>query len=159
MARKRPNGASYDPRQFITWSIDYWTNAKTRGLPPSAKTLDQAAVALSYQQHSDGLIVPEIAVVTAGPGVTRRDIDRLVAAGRWHKPGHRCERCAQPPAGFVRIHDYDQHQRTAAEYDEITSKRSSAGVAGNHRRWGHPGRVEDCQRCNSDRPEQLRVVQ
>jgi hypothetical protein len=48
----------------------------------------------------------------------------------WHAPGHDCKRCPQPPAGEYVIHDYLEHQRSAARVAEVSGKRAAAGRTG-----------------------------
>jgi hypothetical protein len=48
----------------------------------------------------------------------------------WHAPGHDCKKCPQPPAGEYVVHDYLEHQRSAAKIAEISGKRAASGSRG-----------------------------
>jgi hypothetical protein len=55
-------------------------------------------------------------------------------------------------AGSVTFHDYVKHQRTRADVEERTAKKSTAGALGNHVRW-HKGagqRDETCPHCTAE---------
>lgn len=56
----------------------------------------------------------------------------LVTAHLVHEPGYRCPHPSCPPAepGHVQMHDYLEHQRSAAEVAELKRKRSEAGRRG-----------------------------
>lgn len=62
----------------------------------------------------------------------------LAEVGLWHLPGHECGKCPQPKAGSAYIHDYLQHQRSADEAKDLTSKRREAGRKGAAQRWSKP---------------------
>jgi hypothetical protein len=52
--------------------------------------------------------------------------------------------------GYVQMHDYLEHQRSAEEVAEIREARSAAGVLANHERW-HKGKPKTgCPHCATD---------
>lgn len=84
----------------------------------------------------------------------------LITAQLAHEPSHDCASCPQPPAGHVVMHDYLEHQRSAAEVAELRETKRKAGAKGNHKRWhiepkGRPD--PDCELCSSgdDGPSQM----
>ncbi|CRK59045.1 hypothetical protein [Alloactinosynnema sp. L-07] len=52
-----------------------------------------------------------------------------------HKPGHDCPKCPPVPPGYVRFHDYLEHQRSAKDIEERQEQKREAGRRGNHQRW------------------------
>lgn len=61
-------------------------------------------------------------------------ITELVAAGRWHEPGHDCEDCPQPAEGQMYLHAYLERQRSREQIDALSEKRREAGRAGGNAR-------------------------
>lgn len=58
----------------------------------------------------------------------------------------------------VRVHDWlDRNPSQGAIAADRTAKRASA-MRGNHKRWGHPGEVEDCGICNPRNGTSVQVV-
>ncbi|MCT9932417.1 hypothetical protein N5079_19640 [Planotetraspora sp. A-T 1434] len=117
-------------------------NRKVVAAGGDAAWLHVCALAYASRNLTDGLI-PE--------GVVSRLSDRkqptklaakLIEVGLWHKAGHDCPRCPQPGAGEYLIHDYLEHQRSAAKVEEIKGKRAVAGSKGGTRKAanakGHP---------------------
>lgn len=58
---------------------------------------------------------------------------RLCEVNLWHAPGHDCKKCPQPQSGEYVIHDYLEHQRSAAKIAEVSEKRATAGRTGGSR--------------------------
>jgi hypothetical protein len=58
---------------------------------------------------------------------------RLCDVNLWHAPGHECKKCPQPQPGEYVIHDYLEHQRSAAKIAEVSEKRATAGRTGGSR--------------------------
>jgi hypothetical protein len=88
---------------------------------------------------------------------SRQKTDGHIKASSWSKRGTPKTRRELLEAGLVEddltggviVHDYDQHQRTAAEIAEIKASKRTAGALGNHNRW-HEGRGvidPDCPIC------------
>lgn len=96
---------------------------------------------------------------------SRNKTDGLVSAASWakrgtakareqlevalvHGHGHTCPTCRPVPAGYVRIHDYLDHQRSAEEIAEAAEKKAAGGRIGNHRRWHVDGVIDpECEFC------------
>lgn len=109
------------------------------GLPDNPKILDVGDLAgwlyvcgLCYcsRQLTDGVI--PVAMVGRLTGLANFEAlaSALLEAKLWHAPGHICERCPQPLAGTYVVHDYLDHQRSAAEVRELSEKRAAAGQRG-----------------------------
>jgi len=55
---------------------------------------------------------------------------RLLEANLWHTAQHECKSCPQAVGDVYVIHDYLEHQRSAAEVRDLSEKRSAAGQKG-----------------------------
>jgi hypothetical protein len=71
-----------------------------------------------------------------------------------HRPGHSCTNCAPVPAGHVKMHDYLEHQRSAAEIEEKRELKRLGGRKGNHNRWHRDlGKYDpECELCRHEVP-------
>ncbi|MEV0214264.1 hypothetical protein [Micromonospora sp. NPDC050695] len=129
--------APADPRPYVRVSTDLPTHPKLEAIDnPSAGWAYVVSLCYSAQSFTDGhfplkgvcrIANVEMAVATA-----------LAEQGLWHLPGHDCADCDQPKAGHAVVHDYLQHQRSAAEVHELTEKRRAAGRKGAESRWAKP---------------------
>lgn len=125
-----------DKRAYFKVDVGYFTNPKTANLcieRPAAVILHLASIAYGAQHLTDG-IVPELLLLRL-TGATTDDADALVGADVWHRTDHGCQRCAQPASGHVVIHDFLEHQRSAAEAKRL----SEAGAKGAAARWSAEG--------------------
>lgn len=59
----------------------------------------------------------------------------VIVAGGWHQTDHSCTRCPQPRMDRVYLHDYLEHNRSAAQEQRIIEKRRKGGAAGAARKW------------------------
>jgi hypothetical protein len=64
---------------------------------------------------------------------------RLAEVRLWHTAGHDCDRCPQPGPDEYLIHDYLNHQRSAAHIESIKEKRAIAGRAGGTKKAANGG--------------------
>ena len=126
--------APADHRNYVRMSIDLPLNPKLArmGNPVAAWTY-VTSVCYAGSNLTDGHFPTDVVIRLAG--VPKATAKALVRAGLWHLPGHDCDRCEQPLEGDAVIHDYLQHQRSAAEARGLTEKRSAAGRAGAAKRW------------------------
>jgi hypothetical protein len=122
-----------DPRLFVTVSLDLPSNPKLADASPAAKWLNVCGYIVARREKSDGIVRPPVVVAEAD--VPSSAVRQLVERGVWHHPGHECDRCAQPPKGFVTIHDYLEHQQSKADIEESHRKKSEAGRKGADSRW------------------------
>mgnify|MGYP003455642110 FL=1 len=139
-----PPSKPRDGREFVRMSVDLPRSPKlldTRDVPRCG-WLFTAAVMYSREQRTDGVIRPD--GVARYAGVPTRLVRELVRVGMFHDPGHDCDRCVQPPAGHVVVHDYGDHNQTRDEIEQL----SEAGKAGAAARWskGRRGQKPDADR-------------
>ena len=73
----------------------------------------------------------------------------LVKVGLWHEAGHDCERCIEPPAGGIVIHDFLEYNPDASSVAAGRESQSEGGRHGNHVRWHTKRGVTDpsCEWC------------
>lgn len=121
-----------DQRGWAPVDIGYLDNPKMLDVldASSTATLMHLASILYCAQHlTDGHLSPGIARRKVGAS---RDDDRLlIDAGLWHEPGHGCDACPDPDPGKVYIHNFLEHNRTAAKTKRVSERRSEAAKA----RW------------------------
>lgn len=127
--------APYDPRQYVRITTDIAMNPKLAVIDnPAAGWTYVCSITTSGGSFADGHF--PVAAVLRLAGTDKDVAEALVEQGLWHLPGHACERCPQPRAGYAYIHDFLQHQRSKDEAMELTEKRRAAGRAGAEKRWG-----------------------
>ncbi len=109
----------------------------------------------SVRSGTDGVLDDvELEEVLATPALT----DELVRVGLWHRTGHDCARCAQPPADGVVVHDFLQFNPPASTVDAVRRKKSEGAIHANHLRWHEKREVidPDCPLCESDKRSDIR---
>lgn len=127
--------APADPRPYVRISTDLPLNPKLAAIDdPAASWAYVVSISYCGGSFTDGHFV--IAAVIRLAGVDKAIATALVEQELWHLPGHECDRCPQPKPGHAYVHDYLQHQRSADEVRDLTSKRRDAGRAGAAARWG-----------------------
>lgn len=126
--------AHKDERLFVRISLDLPGHPKIVDAPAATKWLDVCGEIVSKKDLTDGVIRPSVALAEAD--VPQKHANDLIRRGRWHKPGHDCPKCDQPPAGHVVIHDFLEHQQSRDEVNESKRKKSQAGKKGAAKRWG-----------------------
>lgn len=121
-----------------------------RGIRLAAVGMDQLAMNYSVRALTDGVLdESELEEVLA----TEALIDALVKVDRWHRTGHDCARCVQPPAGSIVIHDFLEYNPDAASVGSGRDEKAKGGREGNHKRW-HVQRgisVASCEWCAIDK--------
>lgn len=127
-------GAPSDSREFVRISVDLPTNPKLAALDnPAAGWAHVTAICYAGQHFTDGHF-PVVTVVRMA-GVEMSVVEDLASAGLWHLPSHDCGVCEQPKHGYAVVHDYLEHQRSAAEARSIKQSRREAGKRGAAARW------------------------
>lgn len=127
-------GAPSDSREFVRISVDLPTNPKLAALDnPAAGWAHVTAICYAGQHFTDGHF-PVVTVVRMA-GVEMSVVEDLASAGLWHLPSHDCGVCEQPKRGYAVVHDYLEHQRSAAEARSIKQSRREAGKRGAAARW------------------------
>lgn len=109
------------------------------GLPDHPKIAEVGGMAawlyvsgLCYASRllTDGIIPARmVARLTDLPDVEAL-ASRLLEANLWHRAQHDCKDCPQGLGDVYVIHDYLDHQRSAAEVRELSEKRAAAGRSG-----------------------------
>jgi hypothetical protein len=144
-----------DLRRFTQVSNDLPDNPKIEAFDQRDKhTIMAVAVSawiVSNDSAADGEIVPRTALRKADAVGLSVDLDgeqvsvtdAMVAVGFWHRPGHTCQRCPQPRAGRVQLHDISLHQPSKADREELIEKKRRAGRASAKKRWGTPDEQEE----------------
>jgi hypothetical protein len=126
--------APSDSREFVRISVDLPTNPKLAALDnPAAGWAHVTAICYAGQHFTDGHF-PVVTVVRMA-GVEMSVVEDLASAGLWHLPSHDCGVCEQPKHGYAVVHDYLEHQRSAAEARSIKQSRREAGKRGAAARW------------------------
>lgn len=148
-----------DKRAWAPVDIGYLENPKMIGvlLASGNATLMHLASILYCAQHlTDGHVAPAVARMKAGGKGTDEDVTLLLNAGLWHEQGHDCEDCPQPSKGFVYVHNFLEHNRTAAKVKEVSQKRSDAAKA----RWSDDASEMQSAskldaKCNAERDREI----
>jgi hypothetical protein len=126
--------APLDPRPYVRMSTDLPLNPKLAAIDdPAASWAYVVSICYAGQSLTDGHF--PVAAVIRLAGVDKAVATALAEQELWHLPGHACPRCPQPKPGHAYIHDYLQHQRSADEVRDLTSKRREAGKKGAEKRW------------------------
>lgn len=117
-----------DDRTYIRVHDGMDDHPKIVGLSDGAFRLLMRAWSYCSRQLTDGRL-PEAAWKDRGSAKSRRE---LVDAGLAHLPGFACDHsgCPTPPPRHVQMHDYLEHQRSAAEVAELKRRRAEAGRKG-----------------------------
>jgi hypothetical protein len=117
-----------DDRTYIRVHDGMDDHPKIVGLSDGAFRLLMRAWSYCSRQLTDGRL-PDAAWKDRGTPKARRE---LVDAGLAHLPGFDCSHpgCPTPPPKHVQMHDYLEHQRSAAEVAELKRKRAEAGAKG-----------------------------
>lgn len=111
-----------DKRPFFKLDVGYFDNPKIQALmddQPRAVLLHAKCIAYARQHLTDGIVPVRIAMRTVS--ASHEDRIALVAAGLLE----------DVDAANVRVHDYSEHNQTAAE----VNRRSQAGSVGAAARW------------------------
>lgn len=137
-----------DRRLHVRMTVGFFTNDhKLRDVVDpvermAALALLGACIGLSRLHGSDGHIRLEDACLATGLPIEYGKL--LVADGAVHQADHGCPRCPQPRIGLVYVHDYLEHNRSAAQELRILEKRRQGGVTAAERRWeGHQPAVKE----------------
>jgi general stress protein YciG len=117
-----------DDRTYIRVHDGMDDHPKIVGLSDGAFRLLMRSWSYCSRQLTDGRL-PDAAWRDRGSAKARRE---LIDAGLAHLPGHACHHpeCPPPPPKHVQMHDYLEHQRSAAEVAELKRKRAEAGSKG-----------------------------
>ena len=121
-----------DQRGWAPVDTGYLDNPKMLDVLDASGTatlMHLASILYCAQHLTDGHISPGVA--RRKVGATKEDDRLLIDAGLWHEAGHDCAECPQPEPNKVYVHDFLQHNRTAAKAKRVSERRSEAARA----RW------------------------
>ena len=121
-----------DQRGWAPVDTGYLDNPKMLDVLDASGTatlMHLASILYCAQHLTDGHISPGVA--RRKVGATKEDDRLLIDAGLWHEAGHDCDECPQPEPNKVYVHDFLQHNRTAAKAKRLSERRSEAARA----RW------------------------
>lgn len=121
-----------DQRGWAPVDTGYLDNPKMLDVLDASGTatlMHLASILYCAQHFTDGHISPGVA--RRKVGATKDDDRLLIDAGLWHEAGHDCDECPQPEPNKVYVHDFLQHNRTAAQAKRVSERRSEAAKA----RW------------------------
>ncbi|MFI5659186.1 hypothetical protein [Streptomyces sp. NPDC051684] len=91
---------------------------KVVAVGPTAGFLFIKGMCYCGRQLTDGYIPAPVARKLG----TKKQIAKLVTYDLWHRSGHQCARCVQPPDGGFVVHDYAAYQQSRAQ---VEAKRKS----------------------------------
>ena len=92
-----------------------------------AAWLHVCALAYASRNLTDGFFPQDVLPRLSDRKAPAKLAARLIDVNLWHGPGHECKRCPQPQPGEYVIHDYLEHQRSAARVAEVSDRRAAAG--------------------------------
>lgn len=130
------------PRYYM--DVGWYRHPSFAGLGLDALGLFEAVIGYSHEHATDGRCPANHEDLAAALGLraseVRKALKALVDRGRLVPAG----------TGLLRVAGFEDHNPTAAEIEEATSKRSAAGSYGNHKRWHLDRGVKDpeCSHCD-----------
>jgi hypothetical protein len=138
-----PPSKPRDGREFVRVSVTLPDDPKLLDTTDVPRCLALYVVGLTYARRhkTDGVLRPDTVVHDAR--VPKRLTAELVRVGLWHEPGHPCDRCDQPPAGRVIVHDYLEHNQSGEEIDAAREAGRKAAEARWSGRSARNGKVPD----------------
>lgn len=128
------------------------------GLPDHPKIIEAGGEAgwmyicgLAYasRQLTDGVIPKRLVRRLTDGSNPEASASALLRVGLWHEGEHDCPRCPQAGPDAYVIHDYLDHQRSAAEVEDLRQKRSAAGRRGG-KRSGESRRAGSTDEANAE---------
>lgn len=112
------------------------------GLPDHPKIIEAGGEAgwlyicgLAYasRQLTDGILPKRLVPRLTDGSKPEASASALVRVGLWHEGEHDCPHCPEAGPDAYVIHDYLEHQRSAAEVADLRAKRAAAGQRGGKR--------------------------
>lgn len=143
-----------DERTFIAVHDGIEDHPKIAPLSDAAFRLLVTTWGYNSRYHTDGF-VKDAVWRKRGTPKARRELEVEMV----HKPGHDCPKCPPVPPGFVKFHDYLEHQRSAKDIEERQEQKREAGRRGNHQRWHVDLNVVEpsCRYCLGDQDDGSQV--
>jgi hypothetical protein len=142
-----------DRREFAMMAVELPRSPKMAGATHATRWLHACAIFYCAEHLTDGQV--HVQSVLREAGATRRAFNDLVHRGRFHEVGHQCPRCPQPQGeGWVVLHDYLEHNRTAAQ----AAAQRQAGKTGARARWDAKGNANRIAVTNAESESEVVVV-
>lgn len=139
-----------DPRQHVRMTTNFFTDGNKFGHVTDARDraaalcLHGASIGEAKRQGSDGHVLPDALLRDTGLADYPEIAKILIADGVWHPADHDCLRCPQPREDHVYVHDYLEHNRSAAQDAQTIEARRRNGAKGANNRWaGHAPTVKE----------------
>ena len=133
-----------DRREFVSVTVDMPTSPKLAGASASVKWAYVTSLCYAGRHLTDGHF--PLATVLAEAGVGKTVLRELTERGVWHGADHDCH-CDRPKRpGWLIVHDYLEHQRSAADAARQREQARRGASKTNHERW-HDEPREDCPWC------------
>lgn len=127
-----------DQRAYVKIAVQLPDHPKVAALDdPIASWAHIVAICYCGEHLTDGIF--PVAAILRKSGASKVKADKLFRAPLWHKPGHDCEGCPQPPSGHAVIHDYLEHQHSEAYIRNVSATKAAAGRRGAAKRWQNNG--------------------
>ena len=118
---------------FVQLDVNWPENGKVARVGIDGAGLHAVAMCIAKRTETDGWIDHYVLARYASPDL----VDRLVKHGLLDAEGDR-----------VRPSDWLDRNPSQGAIDASRASKREAGKAGNHRRYGHPGPIADCRKCN-----------
>lgn len=119
-----------DSRGFLKLTTDFTEHPKLVEAGGDAGWLHVCALAYCSRNLTDGMIPINLVPRLSDRENPKQLASTLLDVCLWHAAGHDCKRCPQPDDRHYVIHDYLEHQTSAAKAKEISEKRAVAGRKG-----------------------------
>lgn len=117
-------------RPFFKVSTTFPENPKILAAGPMAGWLYLCTLAYCARNTTDGFFRMDMLGKLSNVKYPKQSASKLVELGLWHLEGHECPKC--PPCGHGQgvVHDYSEHQQSAAHIASVRSQRAVAGKRG-----------------------------
>lgn len=121
-----------DSRGFLKLTTDFTEHPKLVEAGGDAGWLHVCALAYCSRNLTDGMIPINLVPRLSDRENPKQLASTLLDVCLWHAAGHDCKRCPQPDDRHYVIHDYLEHQTSAAKAKEVSEKRAIAGRKGGY---------------------------
>jgi hypothetical protein len=119
-----------DSRGFFKVANGFPEHRKIEAAGGDAGWLWVCAMGYCSRNFTDGMIPIGMVPRLSDREDPKQLAKRLLEVGLWHAAGHNCGKCVQPDARHYIVHDYLDHQTSAAKAREVSEKRAVAGRKG-----------------------------
>lgn len=132
-------------RLWVPLDVDFQDDDRMIGVSLEAELLFVRSLALAKRLASDGRIrLAHLRRLSDKlPGDPEKYADELIGAGLWDTEGTP----GTPSERYV-IVSWLRWNAPADDLDGVREAKRAGGKRGNHRRYGHPGSVDTCPKCN-----------